>query len=136
MNDDKISEVLDLAPIEDKDTLPVTYTPPNNETATERQIEADAKYVRDNLYRLIEDGYQAVQEMMNIADQSQHPRSYEVLSNMMRQMVETNKDLLEIHEKKQKLVGKKEEKRVTNNNLFVGSTDALLEMLRDCDEPD
>ena len=136
MSKDKMSEILDLEPISsDDDKLPIQYHENKLKTSDDKQVEADLKYVRDNLYDLISSGHSAIDQMMSIADQSQHPRAYEVLSNMIRQMVETNKDLLDIHEKKKKIRSQEEQKSSTvNNNLFVGSTKDVLELIQQSKE--
>lgn len=133
MSKDKMSEILDLEPIDDLPNLPIQYHE-NKQVTDDKQVEADLKYVRDNLYDLISSGSTAIDQMMSIADQSQHPRAYEVLANMIRQMVETNKDLLDIHEKKKKIQSQQEQKSTVNNNLFVGSTKDVLELIRQSQE--
>lgn len=136
MANDSIGEILNLHPIEKEEkAVPVVYEPM---TENQQQIETDANYVRQNLYDLIEKGHSAIDEMMAIADQSQHPRSYEVLAAMIKTMVETNKDLLDVHEKKKKLTKDdidKVARDTINNNLFVGSTSDLLKLLNKDDEP-
>lgn len=139
MSKDKISEILDLEPIEPaSSSLPTVYHE-NKQTSEDKQVDSDLKFVRDNLYDLITSGHSAIDQMMSIADQSQHPRAYEVLANMIKTMVETNKDLLDMHEKKKKLKAddkKTEKDNVVNNNLFVGSTNDILKLLRQNDESD
>lgn len=135
MSKDKMSEILNLEPIDDSPNLPIQYHE-NKQVASDEQVEADLKYVRDNLYDLISSGSTAIDQMMSIADQSQHPRAYEVLSNMIRQMVETNKDLLDMHEKKKKISSSQEQKSTVNNNLFVGSTKDVLELIQQTKEND
>lgn len=129
MSKDKMSEILDLEPLNDSPGLPIQYHE-NKQVTDDKQVEADLKYVRENLYDLISSGSIAIDQMMSIADQSQHPRAYEVLSNMIRQMVETNKDLLDMHEKKKKISNKEEQSSTVNNNLFVGSTKDILELIQ------
>lgn len=133
MSKNKMSEILDLEPLDTSSNdgnLPIQYHE-NKQVDDDQQVDADLKYVRENLYDLISSGSTAIDQMMTIADQSQHPRAYEVLSNMIRQMVETNKDLLDMHEKKNKISTKKEEQSSTvNNNLFVGSTKDVLELIQ------
>jgi hypothetical protein len=77
----------------------------------------------------------ALQELAQIASSSQHPRAYEVVSTLMGQIVNANKQLLEIEKlkleiEKEKNGGQVEEAKVVNNNLFVGSTAELLEQLK------
>ena len=130
-DEDIISQVLDLSPIEkDNAPLPTTYRP-SLDVDDAKQIETDTTYVRQNLYDLIEKGHSAIDELLAIADQSQHPRSYEVLATMIKTMVDTNKDLMDMHEKKKKLKGEIQSpsEKTVNNNLFVGSTSDLLKII-------
>lgn len=132
MKEKQVNDILDLNPIDiddDKKPLPTTYRP---SLESKDEIDTDSKYVRQNMYDLIEKGHGAIDELSAIADQSQHPRSYEVLSGLIKTMGELNKDLLDMHEKKQKLQKddvKEADKTVTNNNLFVGSTSELLKLM-------
>lgn len=100
--------------------------------------ERDLKFARDNLYGLIEHGASSLEELKQVAEQSQHPRAYEVLSTMIKTLLDANKDLIDVSEKKNKeAVEEKQQERVQNNNLFVGSTADLLNMLdRDKDKDD
>lgn len=129
MSDDIIGGVLDLTPMHREERLPTTYEP---KLSSIKQAETDVEYVRKNMYDLIEKGTRSMDELLAIADQSQHPRSYEVLSGLIKNMSELNKDLLELHEKKKKLLDTDQEKTMpntVNNNLFVGSTSDLLKMI-------
>jgi len=125
---DIISDVLNMNPIEiENDTqLPTAYKP---SIQTDHEAEQDLKYVRQNLYDIIEKGHGAMDELMSIADQSQHPRSYEVLAQMIKTLVDVNKDLLEIQKKKKDLLKPEEIAGTINNNLFVGSTSDLLKLM-------
>jgi hypothetical protein len=131
---DIIGEVLDLNPIDGEAALPTSYRPSLHENS-KKEVDTDTKYVRQNLYDLIEKGHRSVDELLAVADQSQHPRAYEVLATMIKTLGEMNKDLLDVHEKKQKLMGEKPEAPETiNNNLYVGSTSDLLALLNKDDE--
>jgi hypothetical protein len=124
-----MENILNMMPEDDNDNkLPTTYRPSLSNDKDE--IDTDAKYVRQNLYDLLEKGHGAIDELLAVADQSQHPRAYEVLATMIKTMVETNRDLLDLHQKKKALIEKEKQPESTvNNNLFVGSTKDLLEML-------
>lgn len=133
MANDTISEVLDMVPLEKEERLPTTFRP---SLENDEEAQTDVRYVRQNLYDLIEKGHGAIDELLAIADQSQHPRSYEVLANMIKTMVDTNKDLLDMHDKKKKLLAQETESQTStvNNNLFVGSTSELLKLLNKEDD--
>ena len=129
MANDVIGEVLGLTPMERADdSLPTTYQPA---VPVDKQAEADVEYVRGNMYDLIEKGTRSMDELLAIADQSQHPRSYEVLSGLIKNLSELNKDLIDLHDKKKKLINVEQQTApsTVNNNLFVGSTSDLLKMI-------
>lgn len=143
MSDDKISDTLGMKTVkettiidvESDSPLPTTYRPSLHENDSAKEIDTDSKYVRQNLYDLIEKGHRSVDELLAVADQSQHPRAYEVLANMIKTLGDMNKDLLDMHEKKQKLLGQKADVPDTvNNNLYVGSTSDLLKLLNKDDD--
>lgn len=100
----------------------------------EEQVEEDVQEARSNLTNAIELSQQAVQDMLNIAQQSQHPKAYEVLNSMIKTYADISMGLVDLQMKKQRLEGKKpaaSETQTVNNNLFVGSTAELQKMLED-----
>ena len=131
MKHDILNDVLnmngtEIIPADTDEKLPTTYRP---SLESDKELENDTKYVRQNFYDLIEKGHGAIDELLAVADQSQHPRAYEVLANMLKTMGDINKDLLDMHAKKQKITGEVPEKQEVNNNLYVGSTSDLLQLL-------
>jgi hypothetical protein len=123
-----LSEIFDVEPIKEvsrEEILPavVEYADPVN---------ADADFARENIRELVTQGNQAVNELMLIARDGQHPRAFEVLSGLMKNLADMNKDLLEIQKRKKDLAPKAE----SQNNLsidkavFVGSTAELVKMLK------
>ena len=131
--DDIIADSLGLEPLEkpalqgDIIEAPKSTTPAKVEDEAER----DYQYARDNFYNVIEKGSTALEEMLDLAKASEHPRAYEVVSTIMKTLVDANKDLVSMSEKKAEEKGPAEDKNVTNNNLFVGSTAELQQMLKD-----
>lgn len=127
MNNDPISKALDVTP------MPQTINVP----AKTKKIDSDEQFaeVQSNIRNAADVGEIALQELAQIASSSQHPRAYEVVSTLMGQIVNANKQLLEIEKlkleiEKEKNGGQVEEAKVVNNNLFVGSTAELLEQLK------
>ena len=123
-----LSELFDVEPIKEEskvETLPavVEYADPVN---------ADAEFARDNIRELVTQGNQAVNELMLIARDGQHPRAFEVLSGLMKNLADMNKDLLEIQKRKKDLVPKAESQNSLNIDkaVFVGSTAELVKMLK------
>jgi hypothetical protein len=130
--DDNLNAIFDLEPINYKEVKEVKPTP-NISSNTGKVIEDDYVNVRDNLYDLMETGREALLDMLEVAKQSEHPRAYEVVGNIMKQLADMNQQLLDIHQQKQKLdVPNKKEQTgnvTTNNAIFVGSTNDLSKFL-------
>lgn len=97
------------------------------------KVELDFEYVRENLQELIAQGQDAVQELIMIAKQSQHPRAFEVIATLLKATADMNNDLLAVHKKKNDLrptqASHSKGVGVTNNNVFVGSTAELQTMI-------
>jgi hypothetical protein len=108
-----------------------------NQTDSE-QVEEDVGQVRDNLTNAIELSQTAVQDMLSIAQQSQHPKAYEVLNALIKTYADISMGLVDLQAKKAKLVAKKPEGegQIVNNNLFVGSTSELQQMLENMKSKD
>ena len=110
----KKTELAELNPVDDK-------------------VDRDYDYARTNFYNIIETGTEALEQMLDVAKASEHPRAYEVVSTIMKTLVDANKDLVSMSAKKQESEDEKSpsEKTVSNNNLFVGSTAELQQLLKD-----
>ena len=95
-------------------------------------IENDYKYQRENFYNLVEKGSTAIDGILELAKESEHPRTYEVAGNLIKQVAEVTEKLGDLQEKMRKLkeVPSNAPKNVTNA-LFVGSTKELQNMIKD-----
>lgn len=94
----------------------------------------DYDYARGNMINIIEKGNEALNGILDLAGQSQQPRAYEVVTNLIKTMSEVNKDLLDLTKKKKELNamdGVSNGAKTINNNLFVGSTAELQKFLKD-----
>ena len=93
--------------------------------------EKDYEYTRGQLYTLIDQGGEAVRGALEVAQESGHPRAFEVATNAMKQVADMTDKLADLH-KKMKDVDeeKKGPSNVTNNAMFVGSTSELQKMLK------
>ena len=102
-------------------------------TNDEKNIKDDFEYSRATYYELLEKGKESLMDMMEVARSSEHPRAYEVLSNLIKNMADVNDKLMELNKKKKDIDRKEETKQVgnTTNNLFVGTTTDLQKLLRD-----
>jgi|TARA_R110000822_G_scaffold144880_1_gene283662 hypothetical protein len=94
-------------------------------------IDDDYKYQRDNFYNLVEKGSAAIEGILELAKEGEHPRAYEVAGNLIKQVSEVAEKLGDLQEKMRKLkeVPNNAPKNVTNA-LFVGSTAELQKMLK------
>ena len=94
-------------------------------------IENDYKYQRENFYGLVERGQDAIDGILELAKEGEHPRAYEVAGNLIKQVAEVTEKLGDLQEKMRKLkeVPNSAPKNVTNA-LFVGSTAELQKMLK------
>jgi hypothetical protein len=134
--DDSLSEVFDvktMTPTEVIDTDGVIVSRSNN------KIEDDYEVTRNNLRILVQQGQESLQKSWDRAMQSEHPRAFEVVGNLMKQLADINQQLLDLHQQKQKLdePSKAEKaKQVTNNAIFVGSTAELNKLIKNMSKGD
>ena len=129
---DKLNEVLDIAgeivpqevKIETKKEL--TATVPND-----KDPDIDFETGRKNLYNLLDKGNEAIDGILSLAKEGEHPRAYEVAGQLIKTVSEVSQNLLDLQEKLKKIkdVPDKGPKNVTNA-LFVGSTTELQKMLK------
>jgi hypothetical protein len=132
--DESLSNIFDTEPmaIEPKqEILPAVNT---EGSFTSNKIEADYDTSRDNLHALLKSGQEALEHALTVAKQSEHPRAFEVVGNLMKQLADVNQQLLDVHQQKKKLEEPSKgsaSKEVTNNNaIFVGSTADLNKMIK------
>jgi hypothetical protein len=92
----------------------------------------DYEYTRGELYTLIDQGQEAVRGALEVAQESGHPRAYEVAVAAMKHVADMTEKLQDLHKKMKDLdEEKKGPSRVTNNAMFVGSTTELQKMLKE-----
>lgn len=105
---------------------------PSTVEVSEDDIEEDYKYQRDNFYNLVEKGSAAIDGILELAKESEHPRTYEVAGQLIKNVAEVTEKLGDLQEKMRRLkeVPNNAPKNVTNA-LFVGSTKELQKMLKD-----
>jgi len=121
---EKLSEALSIEPIELETTTEIVEV--------KDSVEDDAEFARQNIRSLIAKGNDAASHIVEIAKQSEHPRAFEVVAGMLKNLADMNKDLLEIQKRKQDL----QPKQITQQNInvdkavFIGSTSELIKQLR------
>ena len=94
--------------------------------------DADYKYSRENFYNLVERGQDAIDGILEVAKEGEHPRAYEVVGQLIKNVAEVTEKLADLQEKMKKLkeVPDHAPKNVTNA-LFIGSTKELQNLLKD-----
>ena len=119
-----LSEVLDVEPIDYQTTEIVQVKTP---------VEDDAEFARTNIRDLISKGNSAIDNLLLVANASEHPRAYEVAAGLIKNLADLNKDLLEIQKRKKDL-SPQESSSAKNINVdkavFVGSTAELVKLLK------
>ena len=125
----EIAESLGIPIEEGKDLIDVT--PKKSQREDWGDVDNDYKYQRENFYNLVEKGSHAIDGILELAKESDHPRAYEVAGNLIKQVAEVTEKLGDLQEKMRKLkeVPNNAPKNVTNA-LFVGSTAELQKMLK------
>lgn len=121
---EKLSEVLDVEPISYQNTEIIEAKTP---------VEDDAEFARQNIRTLIEKGNTAMDNLLLVANASEHPRAYEVAAGLIKNLADLNKDLLEIQKRKKDLDPSQVKGGGTTNidkAVFVGSTTELVKFLK------
>ncbi len=134
---EKLSQALDIDPIEFEIVEPVVQntTPVVVETTTAMTtVDEDAEFARSNIRGLIGKANTALDNLLQIATASEHPRAFEVAAGLIKNMADMNKDLLDIQKKKKDLLPKSESNSGGNVNVdkavFVGNTTDLIKLLK------
>ena len=128
--DDKLNEVLNIA----GEVLPATTQDESTELVIPQDKDPDSDFEtgRENLYKLLDKGNDAIDGILALAKEGEHPRAYEVAGQLIKTVADVSKDLLDLQEKLKKIknVPNTGPKSVTNA-LFVGSTTELQKLLKD-----
>lgn len=128
-----MENIFDVTPTV-KEELPVVKkeTPLYNAPDLEQDLTDAYQESRENLQGIIDQGKEAMEEILNIAKAGQHPRAFEVYGTLLKNVVDANKELIAMQKQMRDMNGKKE---VTNTNIdkaiFVGSTADLGKLLKD-----
>jgi len=132
--DKKLSELFDVDPIATNvEIVSSTEVVP---VKSEDVVETDTEYARRNIRDLIDKGSVAVDNLLQVSKESEHPRAYEVVAGLMKTMADLNKDLLELQKRKKDLQPQLDNASNRGNitvekAVFVGSTAELLKQIRD-----
>ena len=128
-----VSKALEKVPWEanEQPTTAKIISPLISENNIDSDIEKDYEYQRENFYNLVEKGSAAIDGILELAKESEHPRTYEVAGNLIKQVAEVTEKLGDLQEKMRRLkeVPNTAPKSVTNA-LFVGSTAELQKLIK------
>jgi len=131
---DTIDDALELSPTEimkepEKKPTRTSIKKPKGDSP---EIQKDYEYSRAQLYSLIEKGQEAVDGILEVAQESESARSYEVAGQLIKHVADTADKLMDLQKKVKDIeeVDTKQTTQVTNNSLFVGSTAELQKMLK------
>jgi hypothetical protein len=131
---EKLNKIFDIASV-----VPSEIITKHNEVILPDtdKIEYDYSKTRNNLHTLLMTGQEALNAALEVAQASENPRAFEVVGNLMKQLAEVNQQLMDLHQQKQKLdlpVKKEQAASVTNNAIFVGSTQELSKLINNMNE--
>ena len=122
-----MEEMLNLETPEATEDVPVK----SSKVQDNPDVQKDYEYTRGELYSLIDQGQEAVRGALEVAQESGHPRAYEVAVAAMKHVSDMTDKLADLHKKMKDLdEDKKGPSKVTNNAMFVGSTSELQKMLK------
>jgi hypothetical protein len=126
---DNLSDVFDIAPLP-RQGLPIVQP-----EAGKKDVADDAAEVRRNLKQLVNTAQDALEYALDMAKQSESPRAYEVLANLLNTAADLNTKLIDVHTAEQKITKPSKEEpagtqHITNNNVvFTGTTSELGELI-------
>jgi hypothetical protein len=100
--------------------------------SNDMDVDKDYEYSRANLYSLIEKGQEAINGIMEVAEEGGSPRAYEVAGQLIKSVADTTDKLIDLQKKLKEVQeeSKKTTNNVTNNAVFVGSTAEMQKMLK------
>jgi len=127
---DEIDEFLDIEPVDDSKNNKVEKIEKKDDPTL------DYEYSRGNLYSLIEKGQEAINGILELAQESEMPRAYEVAGQLIKNVADATDKLMDLQKKLKDVNEEKETKGPTtvNNSLFVGSTAELQKFLKQNDK--
>ncbi len=130
---EKLAEELDIE-LRTEEPKEIEVVKPKDSSLTKEKSKEDAdkdyRSVRCNLHSIISKGNEAIDGILEVAQEGDQPRAYEVAAQMIKTVADANKDLIDLHKKMKEL--KKEDithKNTTNNSIYVGSTKELQDLM-------
>ena len=128
----KLDKTFNITPEVVEETKSIERVNPPPDRLTKSEITRDYEYTRGNLYSIIEKGQEAIDGILELAQESEMPRAYEVAGQLIKSVSDATDKLMDL-QKKLKDVNAEEKSgptNVTNNALFVGSTADLAKLIK------
>jgi len=125
----QLDKAFNITPEVVEEPKPVVKEKPDR--LTKNDVEKDYDYTRGNLYSIIEKGQEAIDGILELAQETEQPRAYEVAGQLIKSVSDATDKLMDL-QKKLKDVEEEKTKttNVTNNALFVGSTADLAKLIK------
>ena len=133
---EKLNEAFDVEAVEVVPEKNVIEKRIEHYKDSKEDIRKDYEFTRGNLYSIIEKGQEAINGILELAQESEMPRAYEVAGQLIKSVSDATDKLMDL-QKKLKDVNKEDESKgptTVNNALFVGSTADLQKMLKNVDK--
>ena len=129
--DTRIDEILEITSLVPTSEMKPEVLPRIKPKTDGKDDDIDYNYARENYYNLIERNQDAIEEMLEIAKQSEHPRAFEVVGQLIKSGLDANKELMGLHKTKKELsIERGSHTATVNNAVFVGSTADLQKLLK------
>lgn len=135
--EDKLSETLNVEIDKDEESKKLPVAEKKGELSPIAETtEQDTEFARDNIKNLITKGNVALDNLLHVARESEHPRAYEVAATMIKNLADSNKDLLDLQKKRKDLTSDTQNNVGNTKNMnidkavFVGSTNELFKALK------
>lgn len=131
--DKNMEKIFDVAPVEPPQQKKSLVVPKKTEEELELKQDLKDAYEqsKENLQDIIEQGKEAMNEILEIAKAGQHPRAFEVYGTLLKNMVDANKELLNIQKQMRDMDGKKKDGDTKiDKAIFVGSTAELNKLIK------
>ncbi len=122
--DSKLDEILDISTDIQKETKVVKLP------ARQESVDNDYKYGRETLYHLVERGQDAIDGILDLCKETEHPRAYEVAGQLIKTVGDTAEKLLDLQKKVKDLENENPNLKTQHNHLYVGSTSDLQKYLK------
>jgi len=128
-NFDEIEDSLGIAKSDEKVEIMKSEVVPER---SKDDVTKDYEYTRGNLYSIIEKGQEAINGILELAQESDQPRAYEVAGQLIKSVSDATDKLMDLQKKLKEVNAEEKEKgpSTVNNALFVGSTAELAKMLK------